>query len=91
MGREELCIYALCRLCNRELKLDEQGIQALKQHSVKLKHVEVSKVAFLNTVRRFETSATSWSTSLLTQKKVFICWKKRQLRRQYIFFSINQQ
>ena len=91
MGREELCIYALCRLCNRELKLDEQGIQALKQHSVKLKHVEVSKVAFLNTVRRFETSATSWSTSLPTQKKVFICWKKRQLRRQYIFFFINQQ
>ena len=63
--------HALCKLCNRELKFDQRGIQALKQHSGKPRHVEVSEVAFSNTVRRFETSTSSSSTSLFSQKKVF--------------------
>ena len=63
--------HALCRLGNRELKFDQQGIQALKQHSVKPKHVDLSKLAFLNSARCFEISASSSSTTLPSQKKVF--------------------
>ena len=44
----------------------------LKQHSGKPKHEELSKLAFLNTVRCFETSASSSSTTLPSQKIVFI-------------------
>ena len=51
--------HALCRLCNHELKFYQKGIKLLKQHSENPKHVEVSKDAFSNTVRRFETSASS--------------------------------
>ena len=63
-GKRRRVTRALCRLCNRELKFDQQGLQAWKQRSVKLKHVEVSKIAFLNTLRCFETSASSSSTTL---------------------------
>ena len=66
--------HALCRLCNRELKFDQQGLQALKQHSGKPKHVEVSRLAFSDAVRRFETTtppSSSTSTSC-PPKKVFL-------------------
>ena len=56
--------HALCRLCNCELKFDQQVIQALKQDSGQLKHIEVSKIVFSNIARHVETSALSLSTTL---------------------------
>ena len=53
--------HALDRLCSCRLKINQQGIQALKQHSGKPKHV-----------RGFGTSASSSSTTLPSQKRVFI-------------------
>lgn len=65
-GEQEF--HVLCRLCNLDLKIDQQIIHAWKQHSGKSKHVQVSKLVFLNTVRHFKTSASSSSTILSTEK-----------------------
>lgn len=62
--------HALCKLCNCELKFEQQGLQALKQHSSKPKHTQVSKLAFSNTVRRFETTTSSLAPC--GEKKLFI-------------------
>ena len=67
--RRRVFTHVLCRLCSWELKFDQQDIQVLKQHLGKPKLVEVQKLVFSNSVRHLETSASSSSTVLTSQKK----------------------
>ena len=77
--------HALCRLCNHELKFDQQGIQPLKQHPGKPQDVEVSKLAFSSTVRHFEHLYYLHQQLCLPKRKPLLppfCWKKYQLQKQ---------
>ena len=70
--------HAYCKLCNRELKFDLMGIQALIQHSGKPTHEQISNEAFGSNTRRFEVSnnapasSTSSASSTTTGKSYFI-------------------